>query len=354
MTIKKYFFYAITSLGSILNPLNAEEMPPVEKMAVTRVIFDVGSGSTKVLVADVDPLSQKILQILDSKIYIIPFSKDMTASGEPRFSDEIQKKTLEIFTQVKNEFEIFHPTEWSGIATASARKAENGQDLFNQIKKELGIDIAIIPASEEARLGFLTALASSGLTKENLISYDSGSGSFQIASEIDGKFEIIEGNLGIIPATKILLTEIRGLPLDALALTPNPISIEEAAKLVLNLQKRLPNISQGFKKKLKDSNASIVGIGNETFIFYYGAQAVGKNTYTKEELWDAIQTLCGKTDQELPKFAKKEEGLVGIILLYSVMDGLGIQQITFSPSHGSCEGLAVDEKYWKAIDSVSI
>jgi hypothetical protein len=109
---------------------------------------------------------------------------------------------------------------------------------------------------------------------------------------------------------------------------------------------RLPELSEAFKQKLQDPSTVIIGIGNENFIFAMGATAVGKNTYTKQELWSAIEKHAGKPASEMHKFSKPHESVLGMTLLYTIMDGLGIDQLTYSYANGSCEGLLIDSNYW--------
>ena len=86
-----------------------------------------------------------------------------------------------------------------------------------------------------------------------------------------------------------------------------------------------------------------------TTFLQWGATAVGKATYTKQELWTAIEAHCGLPDEALTHFAIPQETLVGMVLLYSVMDGMGIDQLTYAYANGSCEGLLLDPNYWSPI-----
>ncbi len=339
-----------------------EVQPKAAGAPVTRAVFDVGSGSLKVIVADVDPVSNKILRIHHSEEQWVPFKRDLVLSGQPRFSQQVQDKGMQTFADMKARLEKYHPTEWIGVATSAARNAENASEYFEKVNRELGIKVSVIPASEEGRLGFLTAVASSGLPKENVVSLDCGSGSFQLAGEIDGKFNVVEGLFAYVTAHEKLLSQLRGLQKDALeteidgkkmASSPNPISIEEAKTLIPELQKLLPEVSDDFAAKIKDPNSEIVSIGGPITIFGYAEYALGKSTFTKEELWNAIEAHCGRTDGELKGFPDYREAVLGMILLYSLMDGLGIDQLTNAPSRGSCEGLAIAENYWASENRVT-
>ena len=191
--------------------------------------------------------------------------------------------------------------------------------------------------------------AVSGINTDQLIAVDSGSGSFQLTTLIDGKLEVIEGELGYIPSLEMLM-EIRHQPLD-LQTPPAPVELEEARLLVDMLRAKMPPLSETFLKKIQNPSSSIVGIGNENFIFAMGATGVGKPTFTKEELWEAIVRLAGKPEQEMQQFAKPNTAVLGMVLLYSIMDAMQLEQITAYHANGVCEGILVDKAFWSPSNS---
>ncbi len=329
----------LTSLGII----GWNSFHPAPK-SITRAAVDVGSGGLKVTVAKIDPQTQKIQKIVYSKEHSVPLKRDMQVGGKSKFSKEIRTVALNTLANLKTELAPHNPEEWKGIATAASRQAKNGQKMYDQIEQELGMRISIISQEEEGRLGFVTAAAVSQVPQERLISFDSGSGSFQLTTQLSGELEVVEGQLGHIPSLEVLM-KMRGKTLD-FSTPPEPVTLEEAKLLVQEMKGRLPELSDQFKQKLKDPKAVVVGIGNENFIFAMGATAVGKNTYTKQELWTAIEKHAGKPASEMTKFSKPHESVLGMVLLYTIMDGLDIDQLTYSYANGSCEGLLIDTNYW--------
>lgn len=317
---------------------------------ITRAAVDVGSGSIKLTVAKVDPQNNKIHRILYSEEHPIPFKRDILVGGKSILSEKIQKVAFETLSNLQKELAIHRPTEWKGIATAASREAKNAQDMFKKINEDLGIDISIISQNEEGRLGFATAAAVSGIPQEKLIAVDSGSGSFQITTLIDDHLEVIEGQLGYIPSLEILM-DIRGQKLD-LQTPPSPVTLKEAELLVEKMRGKMPPLPDSFLQKSISSANTIVGIGNENFIFAMGATGVGKITFTKEELWQAISHYAGKPAEELKQFAKPDTAVLGMVLLYSIMDSMGLNQITSCYANGSCEGLLVDKEYWSPSSSL--
>ncbi len=318
---------------------------------ITRAAIDVGSGSIKLTVAKVDPLNGKIHRILYSKEHPVAFKRDIQVGGKSALSEKIQKVALDKLNDLQKELRVFHPTEWKGIATAASRQATNAPDMFKKINQDLGIDISIISQNEEGRLGFETATAVSKIPQEKLIAVDSGSGSFQVTSLIDGQLDVIEGQLGYIPSLEALM-EIRGQKLD-LQTAPATVTLQEAELLVKKMREKMPTVPAPFLQKIKDPTTKVVGIGNENFIFAMGATGVGKKTFTKQELWQAVTHYAGKPAQELKQFAKPDTAVLGMVLLYTIMDSIGLDQLTSHYANGSCEGLLVDGKYWGQLATAS-
>jgi len=312
-----------------------------QPQTITRAAVDVGSGGLKVTVAKVDTQSQKIHTILYSKEHSVPLKRDMQVGGNSEFSEKIQQVALETISNLQKETAEHKPTEWKGIATAASRQANNAQQMYDRIEQELGVKISIISQEEEGRLGFTTAASVSHVPVENLVSFDSGSGSFQLTTMIDGQLEVAEGELGHIPSLTALM-EIRGEKLD-LDSPLKPITLEEADLLVQKLEKRLPTMTEAFKEKLNAPSTTVIGIGNENFIFAMGAEAVGKDTYTREELGQAIEAEINHKAKGM-----SSTRVLGTVLLYSIMDGMGIDQLTYKYANGSCEGLLVDSEYWES------
>ena len=271
---------------------------------ITRAAIDVGSGSIKVTVAKVDSRNGEINKILYSEEHPIPFKRDIQVGGNSQLSDKIQTVAFEKLKDLKEELSVHRPTEWKGIATAASRQATNAREMYEKINRDLGIDISIISQNEEGRLGFATAAAVSKIPQEQLIAVDSGSGSFQVTTLIDNELSVIEGELGYIPSLETLM-EIRGEKLD-LNTPPAPVTLEEAKLLVQRMGDKMPTIPNAFTEKFQNTDPSIVGIGNENFIFAMGATGVGKDTFTKDELWDAITHYAGKPPEELTQFSKPE------------------------------------------------
>lgn len=82
-------------------------------------------------------------------------------------------------------------TEMRAVATEVFRRAKNGQQYLERVQARTAVEVSLVPQEEEARLGWLTAVASQpDLAAARVISWDSGSGSFQITARPDGAGEL--------------------------------------------------------------------------------------------------------------------------------------------------------------------
>tara|TARA_B100000513_G_scaffold192098_1_gene118070 strand:- start:61 stop:531 length:471 start_codon:yes stop_codon:yes gene_type:complete len=120
---------------------------------VRRAAFDIGSGSSKLQVADVDVESGRIVHVLHASEVPVPFSIDWKQSATNELSEMIQSQGLEVLGELSRKARALGAAESAGIATEVFRKASNGAEYLRKIKDRLGIDVRLIAQEDEARLG---------------------------------------------------------------------------------------------------------------------------------------------------------------------------------------------------------
>lgn len=81
--------------------------------------------------------------------------------------------------------ELYEVEDYMFCATSAMRESENGEELVEQIKNDLGIIINIIDGNREAEL--VNKAISSFLTDKNYLHIDVGGGSTELNLYIDGK-----------------------------------------------------------------------------------------------------------------------------------------------------------------------
>lgn len=308
---------------------------------VTRAAIDIGSGECKLSVADVDTETGQIIKMRHENHVSVELQKDLAANAKSsRLSRGCERKLMCALKNFKEEAAPYVPTEWSGVGTSVFRKAKNGQDVLDQVKEETGISIQLLPQTEEAKIGFLTGVAASGMRADQVIVWDSGSGSFQISTQENGQIEMYGAEFAFVPALQELF-KIRQMSFSE-ELLPNPIKLEEAKSLVTAIHAHLPIVPEWLCKTEK----TIVGFGGETSIFSLGAIATKESCYTKEQVWKAIEELCGKGDDQLDQFPNPSKAVVGLILLYSVMDHCHMERLHYKTANGSCPGILISQQFW--------
>jgi exopolyphosphatase/guanosine-5'-triphosphate,3'-diphosphate pyrophosphatase len=151
------------------------------RMLVRRAAWDIGSGMTKINIADVDVQSGFIMRtVLEEEIEVL-YGADWKASKERNcLSDTITKAGLDAVAKLQAKARALGTEESSGVATEVFRKAQNGPILLDKMRA-LGCTVQLISQDEEAELGFQTAISSGKFEPSNVLAWDSGGGSFQIS-----------------------------------------------------------------------------------------------------------------------------------------------------------------------------
>jgi exopolyphosphatase/guanosine-5'-triphosphate,3'-diphosphate pyrophosphatase len=75
--------------------------------------------------------------------------------------------------------------ELLAFATSAVRDASNGDDVLASVRSATGVDIAVLPGPEEARLTFLAVRRWFGWSSGKVLMLDIGGGSLEIAAGID-------------------------------------------------------------------------------------------------------------------------------------------------------------------------
>lgn len=334
--------------GQLFNIEGFEKQRPesqqevVVEQVITRASLDIGSGETKITVGDVNPVDNKITKIWHQSFKAVELRKDLGASKDGCLSQDIEKMLIKTLKEMQWEVHTHCPSKWVGVATSVFRTAKNGKEFLARVQEATGVKIHIIPQVEEGAIGFATAVAASGESPENILAWDSGSGSFQISSLIDGKVEIYGAEFAMVPALESLLS-IRQQTISK-DVSPNPVSNDEALALIGVILKKLPQLPSWLVENHKKV-ITIGGLGG-TSIFSIGMRATGSSTINKKEVLGAILQNCGKSDEQLSHFPNAKEVVVGLVLLYAVMEHCGFEEVSFCKTNGSCEGLLISPEYW--------
>ncbi len=246
---------------------------------VRRAAFDIGSGYTKLQVADVRAADGAIAKILLETEVKLAYKVDAQQSADGSLSVDIRAKGLRLFTELTAQAVQLGATEATGIATEIFRKAPNGGEFLAALTRATGVRITRISQDAEARLGLATAEAlNGGPSADYAAAWDSGGASFQITGRAGPPSAPIASvpvraftaTLGTGPAFERLLVQVQGKAYDVAA-SPCPVSRAEAARLVAALQAELEPPVAWLR------GATILAIGGWNSLWPVALRALGKS-----------------------------------------------------------------------------
>lgn len=338
------FFVLFFSLLSLYG-----EAPPHH--IVRRCAFDIGSGGIRMQVADVDLDEHKIVHELFAERVKVGLRKDLTKSQDSNFSKEIQEETIKVLSDLKNKAAPFNPESYAAVATEAFRIAKNANELVKRIFDETGINVTIIPQKDEGILGFFTAATIAQVNPENIITWETGGGSFQITTKCGDEFSVYEGQLAAVPM-KDILVELQGKDV-VHTVSPNPISQKMVDLALKRVKEMLPKPPLCLKEKLRNLSTIIIVTGANPFwpnpLDKYSISMVlqrlkDRLNLTDEELTEKDLMNCPPDEQQrLAPYT-----VSNLILAYGIMDMIGIKEVQYvEVSNGNTTGILLSEKYWK-------
>lgn len=325
-----------------------QKVQSVAMGTVCRAAIDIGSGATKLCVAFVDKETGRTNEILFGEEFPILVGHDLKERNDGTLSDKI---LLDVENQVRKYRDLslqLGAEKVTGVATAVFREAANGRPFIDKLGKDLGVDLRVISQQEEGHIGFLTAVAASGKESHEVMAWDSGGASFQITYHDGEKLSVYKGPWGGSKALAEMISTVQGREFTSEA-SANPATIDDVKALCAIIRQSLPPVPGDFQSKMQELAGNVVAIGGGTSVFEMAKMALGKDTFNKEEVWSAIESLAGKTDEELSHFPQSEMLIPKFALLYAVMDHFGMNSVQDYDAIGSTLGMFMDQNYWNPI-----
>ena len=173
-------------------------------------LVDLGSNSVRLMLVRIEPgVGYRVLR--DERV-----QTRLGAGADAMLPAESVLRTVEVVRRFFRALPV--PADRAvGVATAAVRDAPNAADLLGRLRLEVGIEVEVLTADEEARLGALAARASLQLSDATVV--DVGGRSLQISVIRDREpVPIASVPLGTLRATQQFLAQDPPAPeeLDAL------------------------------------------------------------------------------------------------------------------------------------------
>ncbi len=139
--------------------------------------IDIGTNSTHLLVASIDPVLHTFSVDLAEKSTTRLGERDPDSGALTGIAIDRVCETLGRFKDLAES----HNVEQLVIAATSAvREAPNGRDFLNHIKEKIGLDVDLISGAEEARLIYLGVLSGMSFGERPHVLVDIGGGSTEL------------------------------------------------------------------------------------------------------------------------------------------------------------------------------
>ena len=177
---------------------------PDQDCIETRGAFDIGSGTTRIQIAEVDVCQRKVVSIIFQDSVKVRYRKDLAGKDKKIFSDRIilegENAIKDLLAAAESDEEV---VSYSGVATEAFRQAENGVAVLQKLAEKIGditekaARLEIITQRREAELGVIGAASITGNFLSRTAVWDIGGGSMQLSvPDEGGEFMIYESKFG--------------------------------------------------------------------------------------------------------------------------------------------------------------
>ncbi len=302
-----------------------------------RAAIDMGSGSTKVIIAKVDRCQKKILEVIKEKNFVFKFKESLhlhkdriPAKMEPHVVSKLRSFLRPYRTK---------GTKVSAVATEVFRQAINGHAFISSLSKKLEFPIRIIDQRKEATLGFWGAIGLTRKPPENILVWDIGGGSMQITTLINDSPVTYLGKLASV-SFKNRIVHYQGQQRGS----PNPVG-PHTAKWAENLATKvaLVDVPRAIKDSITDKE--VIGIGG---VHYFSIREQLKkplNTpYSSFDLKKAIRERVHWKDHQFSGHYKETE-VSNLILVKAFYDALKMKGV-LPQKVNLATGVLLDDELW--------
>ena len=213
-------------------------------------------------------------------------------------------------------------------ATSASRDASNVGELQARVRRELGLDYAVISGDDEARLTFLGALAMLPDVARAVV-FDVGGGSTEIVAGERGRAPSFARSLNV--GTVRLTERHRAIP---------PVGPEPLAAVVLDVRRALAEIPPGVWTR-----GPLVGTGSTAKVIAHLAD-IGADV-PLAAVRASRETLAPMTPEAITALApevltgRADVMVAALVLVEAILDVAGAERFVASPG-GLRHGLALD------------
>ncbi len=291
-----------------------------------RMGLDIGSGSTKMMVAEVDICSKKIIKVLVNESRSVGYNDDFEKSKDQSISKGMEDKGLAALQELIALGKVHKPKKTKGVATSVFRKAKNGKEIIARFAKKLKLNLKVISQEEEAMLGYASALSVIPLQDagKKIVVWDIGGGSMQMTSKDEkGETQMYLGSLASVNFKNMVMEVFQLKPIESGG-TPNPIGLSRPNAIALARSYARLHVPPFFFNKNRD--LVFVGVGGVHGSSIKNQLLLKEPTYSLRELDDKSIQQAQKGDADLTGDYRQTD-VTNLLLVQGYMEALGIREV---------------------------
>ena len=175
------------------------EGSPVASCAMRVAVVDIGTNSTRLLIADVTA-EGAVTQLVRESI-VTRLGEGVDASG--RLADEPMQRVLDTLERYRSAIDEHGVTATTGVLTSAVRDAANGAEFTAEVRERFGLDARTIDGDEEAALTFAGATSERVDDHREIVVVDVGGGSTEFVAGRDGEVDFhVSTQAGVVRQTE--------------------------------------------------------------------------------------------------------------------------------------------------------
>lgn len=165
-------------------------------MTVRVAVVDLGTNSTRLLIADVQEGGAQVTELLRRSI-VTRLGEGVDSTG--RLGDAPMQRVFAVLDEYRRLIDEHGATATFAALTSASRDAENGQEFQDAIRTRYALDARVIDGDTEANLTFTGATSERPHDGEEIVVVDIGGGSTEFVVGCDGHVDFhVSTQVGVV------------------------------------------------------------------------------------------------------------------------------------------------------------
>ena len=297
-------------------------------------VVDIGTNSTRLLIADVDPGGS--LEELHRESIVTRLGAKVDATG--RLQEDAMQRVFDTLARYRELIDAHGVSAVTAVLTSAVRDAENGPAFTTAVRERHGIDARTIDGEEEAALTFAGATSERADDGRELLVVDIGGGSTEFVIGRAGKVGFhVSTQAGVVRQTE------RHIDRDP----PHPDEIDRLGREVARIirdnvpEERRRRVTHGIAVAGTATSCAAI----ELELHPYDRALVHGHVLRRATCADILARLSRLTDRQRRAVTGLQPDraptiVAGVAMLLEVFDAFGLDTIEVS-EHDILRGAAL-------------